>query len=368
MISRLPKDSLDAFIDAAPDPMILVNQAGEIVFANRRVLDVFGWTREELHGKNVELLVPEALRGSHVDSRNNYFANPQVRPMGVGRELWGVRKDGSLVPIEISLSPIQLSEGKGAIAVARDVTHAHKNQRKLAKHAAKLAQSNRDLEQFAYVASHDLQEPLRSIASHLQILGKSKSIISESREEKFINQSIAATIRMKNLVTDLLSYSRVTTKANPLAPVDLRMIVIQAQSNLEVAIEESGAQVHVSDLPWVFGDQVQLVQLVQNLLSNAIKFCDKNEPCIQIGATTFGRQVRIEVSDNGIGVDSAYQEKIFEILQRLHSQHEYEGTGIGLAICKRIIERHEGEIGVESEEGKGATFWFTLNLDRSKIV
>ena len=225
---------------------------------------------------------------------------------------------------------------------------------------AALQRSNAELEQLAYVASHDMQEPLRMIASYLQLVEQRYQDKLDADGREFIGYAVDGAKRMQGLINDLLTYSRVGTKARPFEPVALAGVVDTALGYLRVAIEESGARVTVNGLPRVRGDAPQLVQLMQNLIANAIKFRGTEPPQVQIDSRDEGPLSRITVRDNGIGIEQAYFERIFVLFQRLHGRGAYPGTGIGLALCKRIVERHGGRIWVESAPGRGSAFVFTL--------
>jgi light-regulated signal transduction histidine kinase (bacteriophytochrome) len=223
-----------------------------------------------------------------------------------------------------------------------------------------LARSNEDLEQFAYVASHDLQEPLRMVTSYVQLLARRYQGRLDSDANEFIGFAADGAVRMRKLINDLLTYSRVGMRGNELEPTDSEAALAQSVNDLKVAIEESGALVTHDPLPTVMADRPQLGQLFQNLIGNAIKFRSNEPPRVHISASRNGNGWTFSVRDNGIGIAPEYSERIFVIFQRLHSREEYAGTGIGLAICKKIVDRHGGRIWVNSEVGKGATFYFTL--------
>ncbi|HTA23990.1 MAG TPA: ATP-binding protein [Terriglobales bacterium] len=229
----------------------------------------------------------------------------------------------------------------------------------LAKKAEELARSNRDLEQFAYVASHDLQEPLRMVAAYTQLLAERYAGKLDENADKYIRYALEGALRMQTLVTDLLTFSRVgrNRKSNPLAG---DAVVREALENLQAALQESGAVVHYEALPTVSGDRTQLVQLFQNLIGNAIKFHGEKTPVITVSANRSAAEWEFSVSDNGIGIAAEHAEAIFVIFQRLHTRAEYPGNGVGLAICKKIVEQHGGRISVESKAGEGASFKFTL--------
>jgi two-component system, chemotaxis family, sensor kinase Cph1 len=227
-----------------------------------------------------------------------------------------------------------------------------------------LERSNQELEQFAYVASHDLQEPLRMISSYTQLLERRYKDQLDQDAKDFINYAVDGANRMQQLINDLLEYSRVTTKGKPFEKTDLSSTLGLALANLHRKISETRAMVTNEDLPFAYYDEGQIVRVFQNLIDNAIKFHGPDPPRINITARLLQDYIEICVSDNGIGIDMTYKERIFTIFQRLHGKTEYPGTGIGLAVCKRTIERHGGRIWLESEPGKGTKFYFTL---KSKI-
>jgi light-regulated signal transduction histidine kinase (bacteriophytochrome) len=227
-------------------------------------------------------------------------------------------------------------------------------------YAAELERSNQELQQFAYVASHDLQEPLRMVTSYLQLLERRyKGKLDESADD-FIHFAVDGANRMRELIQGLLAYSRVGTQGQPLEEIACEEVVAQVLDDLQVAIGESDATMTCDPLPVVMADPIQLGQLFQNLIGNALKFRGERPPEIHVGSEQKGDEWLLWVRDNGIGMEPQYIERIFVIFQRLHTRDEYPGTGIGLAVCKRIVERHGGRIWVESEPGQGSTFFFTL--------
>lgn len=230
----------------------------------------------------------------------------------------------------------------------------------LLKSNQELARSNAELEQFAYVASHDLQAPLATIASYAQLLEKRSKDQLDSQANKFIGNIVHGCMRMQTLIDDLLEYSRVGRNQRPFQPTDCDRVVEQALTNLQAAVRETKAVITYSDLPAITGDFSQLVQLFQNLIGNAIKYRHEAPPVIRITACKSEDNWLFSVADNGIGIAPQHQERIFQIFQRLHTQKEYSGTGIGLAICQKIVQRHGGSIWVESEPGQGSTFYFTV--------
>jgi light-regulated signal transduction histidine kinase (bacteriophytochrome) len=248
----------------------------------------------------------------------------------------------------------------GIIVTSRDVTEREEAARTLAESKAELERSNAELQQFAYVASHDLQEPLRTVQSYLGLLRRRYQGQLDADADEFIGYAVDGAARMQALINDVLAFSRVGTRGEPFAPTDCAAVVRQTLAQLGAAIEERQARVNYAELPTVLADASQLGQVFQNLIANALKFCRDAPPEIDVTARRIGDEWHISVRDNGIGLAPEYAERIFVIFQRLHTRDEYAGTGIGLAICKRIVERHGGRIWVESQPGHGATFFFTL--------
>lgn len=272
-------------------------------------------------------------------------------------------KDGMRIPVENNIHIIEYKGMKVGLAISRDITERKKAEEELGILIDELKRSNEELQQFSYVISHDLQEPLRTITSFIQLLEMRYKGRFDNDADEFIEYIVEASKRMKQMILDLLEYSKVMTKGKEFTPIDVEEVLDRTIFNLKSAIEECSAEITHDPLPTVMADPKQLIQVFQNLISNAIKFRKPEElPRIHISAwkDEEWNEYVFSVSDNGIGMSSEYAERIFVIFQRLHTRDEYNGTGIGLAICKRIMERHEGHIWVESELGKGSTFYFTI--------
>jgi PAS domain S-box-containing protein len=354
-----------SLLEVAPDPIVIVDLRGAIVIVNRQTELIFGYAREDLIGQPVEVLVPDDQRAVHTAQRHSYTAEPSVRPMGVGLELFGRRKDGSSFPVEISLSPLHTHVETLIVSIIRDITSRKQAEERLRSSAAELERSNRELEQFAYVASHDLQEPLRMVASYTQLLARRYRGKLDADADEFIGFAVDGARRMQELINDLLTYSRVGSRPLELRSVEANHTVDRVIGDLGAAIQDSGASVTRDDLPTVLADATQLEQLFQNLIANGIKFRRPGVPPeVHMSARRAGAGWTFAVRDNGIGLEPQYLDRIFVLFQRLHSRSEYPGTGIGLAICKKIVERHGGRLTVQSQPGQGTTFEFTLP-DRS---
>jgi PAS domain S-box-containing protein len=480
-------------IESAPDAMVIADRHGRIVLVNAETERLFGYVREELVGQLVDMLVPERFRQRHPQHRQEYTAHPRNRLMGEGRDLWGLRKDNTEFPVEISLSPLDTAEGIlvtaavrdisvrkaaekhlvttagelgvknrllnavvegttdliyirdlenrftlangacakvfrrsvsemvgssmrdllpndsydavaksdqeivragvpctleetaeidgvprlflttkgpyhdadgkiiGTIGISREITERKKAEQHLVKMVDELKHSNEELQQFAYVASHDLQEPLRMVASYTQLLAKRYKGRLDSEADEFIAYAVDGSNRMQGLIQDLLAYSRAGTNGKALHEISSEKALNEALSNLRATIQESSAVVTNDPLPAILTDDTQLTQVFQNLVGNAIKYRRAEVPRVHVSATKNGGKDWIfSVRDNGLGIAPQYFDRIFVLFKRLHGREDFKGTGIGLTICKKIVERLGGRIWLESQPEKGSTFYFTL--------
>jgi PAS domain S-box-containing protein len=348
-------------LEAAPDPMVVVNRSGVIVLLNVQAEVRFGYRRDELVGQPVKNIIPEGFAERLIADGTRTAAEALEQQIGTGIELSGRRKDGSEFPIEIMLSPIESADGILVTAAIRDISVRTAAEKHLAQKVDELKRSNEELGQFAYIASHDLQEPLRMVASYTQLLSRRYKGKLDSDADEFIAFAVDGASRMQRLIRDLLAYSRVGTEGRGLLETRSGEALDLALVNLRSAIEECGAVITHDPLPTVLADRMQLTQLFQNLVANAIKYQRPGTPEVHISAAMDpDKKWTFSVKDNGLGIEAKYTEKIFGMFQRLHKREEFEGTGIGLAICKKIVERHEGTISVESQPGQGSTFRFSL--------
>ena len=346
--------------EGIPVGIIMSDEKGRFSLFNSAVATMFGYDADEFSKLSVEDLVPGDLRMTHMDDRAMFQANPEKRSMGVGRDLQALRKDGTTFPVEIGLSPIVNAKTVNTIASIVDISDRQKAEAAATRHTEELERSNAELAQFAYIASHDLQEPLRMVASFCDLLqqGYSDKLDKDGRE--FVAFAVDGAHRMQQLINDLLAYSRLN--ANPPEPVRVSIsdLVDVIRRDYEMEIRDTGATVEYDTLPDVLCGEMQARQLFQNLISNGLKFHRDEPPHIRITAQRDGEFIRFSVADNGIGIAPEKRETAFLIFQRLNSRDKYPGTGIGLAICRKIVEQHGGKIAIKAKDGPGTTFTFTL--------
>jgi PAS domain S-box-containing protein len=348
-------------LEAAPDAMVVVNESGEIVLLNLQAEKRFGYHRDELLGQLVTNIIPTGFAERLASDGLRSAVDALAQQIGSGIELSGRRKDGSVFPIELMLSPLEDPSGTLITAAIRDITARRLTETRLRNTVAELKRSNDELERFAYLASHDLQEPLRMVASFTQLLAKRYKGRLDADADEFIAYAVDGSNRMQQMIQDLLSYSRAGAGCRPLCEVSTDAVLSDSLRNLDVAIAESGAVVTRDALPVIQSDPVQLTQIFQNLIGNAIKYHSDTAPKIHVQASKNStHEWSFSVRDNGIGIDAKYFEQIFVLFQRLHGRDEFTGTGIGLAVCRKMLERLGGRIWVESQVGLGSTFHFSL--------
>ncbi|HWK90330.1 MAG TPA: ATP-binding protein, partial [Longimicrobium sp.] len=358
---RRSEEKFAGIVAVSADAVVSVDEEQRIVLFNQGAEQIFGWTADEIIGQRLETLLPQRFRAGHERQVRGFGEGPvTARRMGERGQVHGLRKNGEVFPADASISKLDLGGTRLYTAVVRDVTERRRAEEALARQAEELGRSNAELEQFAYVASHDLQEPLRMVASYTQLLARRYRGRLDDDADEFIGYAVDGVTRMQALINDLLAYSRVGRREITVEPVDLEALLVRVLVHLGPAIEEAGGTVTHDALPTVQGDAGQLGQLLQNLVGNAVKFHGDDPPRAHVGAERGDGEWRLRVADNGIGIDPEFQDRIWVIFQRLHSRAEHPGTGIGLAICKKIVERHGGRIWLDSAPGRGSTFHFTL--------
>lgn len=370
----------ELILDSAGEGICGLNVEGKIMFANPAGARIVGGKVENLIGRPITELFPGLPPGKPADAQPANGGRPS--------EITVNRPDGSHFVLEYFRSPIREGERAiGEVLLFKDITERKNTETALAHKAAELTRSNAELEQFAFVASHDLQEPLRKIQAFGDRLKAKCASANLGEGQEYLERMQNAAARMRTLIDDLLTFSRVISRTEPFAQVDLNTVAREVLGDLEVRIEKSGATVNVDELPTIEADPMQMRQLLQNLIGNALKFHEPGaKPVVHIGGTiatkaadssetsllrrralsgdkaTVEQFCELTVRDNGIGFDEKYLDRIFAVFQRLHGRQEYEGTGIGLAVCRRIVDRHRGIITAKSKPGKGATFTVTLPL------
>jgi PAS domain S-box-containing protein len=349
----------DAAVASAQSPIAISDLAGILTKINRAFLEVWGYTDPE------EVLGRSVVEFWQTGDQAAIVVTQLQQTGGWSGELEACRKDGSQLLVQVSASMIADSEGQvtGMMASFLDITERKRLEEELAKKVEELARSNAELEQFAYVASHDLQEPLRMISSYVQLLARRYQGALGTEADEFIHYAVDGATRMQALIQDLLAYSRVGGSGIKLVPVDCEEVLRQTLMDMRVSIEEAGATITHDSLPVIRFDPVQFAQILQNLIGNAIKFRRPEEPLIvALAAVQHGEEWLFSVKDNGLGVSDQFKKKAFQLFQRWQARGESAGTGIGLPVCRKIVEYHGGRIWVESAAGEGSTFYFTIPL------
>jgi PAS domain S-box-containing protein len=363
-----PLARLLAFFETSPKAIVTLNQRGAINGWNPKAAEMFGWSRDDAVGRRLaDTIFPEEHREAHERSLARY------RKTGRGEvlELTAVNNDGREFPIELTIWPADVGGEKTYSAFVRDISERKEAEaaltaayEALGDRAAELERSNAELEQFAYVTSHDLSEPLRMVSSFVGLLARRYEGKLDADADDFIGFAISGTARMQTLINDLLAYSVVGRLEQSKKKVDCRTLVDEAALSLAAQLALTGAELEVGDLPRLVVEPTQVRQLFQNLISNSLKFSSGNAPRVLVSCERHDGTWRFAVEDNGIGIEPRHRERIFQLFERLHTREEYEGTGLGLAICRKIVERHGGRIWVEDSRLGGAAFCFTLAPDR----
>ncbi len=350
--------SLEWLLESATDAMFIIDHEGVIIIANPTVEQMFGYSRQQLIGKSMEMLLPERYRKNHQSHFAVFFAQPGARTMGTGRELFGLRQDGSEFPLDVSLSPLNTEQGMLVMATVHDIT-----QRKLAEEQQtrllhELESANEELKNFGYVVSHDLKAPLRAIGSLADWISTDYADKFDDEGREHMRLLISRVHRMDSLIDGILQYSRVGRVKEMVVAVDVNHLV---HGVVDMLAPPAGIVVSVQNsLPSVMAEPTRIQQVFQNLISNAIKYMDKPEGEIRIACVAEAKHWKFSIADNGPGISQQHFEKIFQLFQTLAPRDRVESTGVGLALVKKIVEMYGGQVWLESTVGKGATFIFTL--------
>lgn len=349
---------LAAIIESSQDAILSKDLEGKLWTWNRAAECMFGYTAEEALGRHVSFLIPSDRMEEENEMLARIARGDRVEHYRTRR----LRKDGDVLDISLTASPVRDEEGRviGVSSIARDISGEIRTERELARQSEELRRSNAELERFTHVASHDLQEPLRMITSYVQLLERRYKGRLDQDADEFIAYAVQGADRMKQLIQGLLAYARVNTRGDAFEEVRLGEVLDEVVQVLQVAIAESGAVLTRDPLPTVLADPTQMGQLLQNLVANALKFRGAGPPVLHVSAERREGEWIVSIRDNGIGIEPVYFDRIFIVFQRLHGMSEYSGTGLGLALCKKIVERHGGRIWVESQPGQGSIFSFSL--------
>jgi len=352
-------------VQTMADALFVIDSEGRIRVTNGAVSRLLGFADADIMGRSIDTLEPHDLDDTISRTLGELSRRGPIRD----QERVFRHRDGTKIDVSVSISPISEHDvQRGAVVIARDIRERKQADEELRQFTKRLEQSNRELEDFAYVASHDLQEPLRKIQAFGDLLESKHAEALPAQAKDYVHRMRSAAKRMQVLINDLLTFSRVTTKGQPFVSVNLDEIAHEVAHDLEVRLHDVGGHIYIGELPSIDADPMQMRQLLQNLAGNALKFNRPGvPPLVRIEAAVSDSRCRLTVEDNGIGFDEKYAERIFTMFERLHGRGEYEGTGIGLAICRRIAERHGGTIEARSKPGEGSTFTVTLPLRQSHI-
>lgn len=353
---------LQAIVDNVLDGIITINERGQVESYNRACETIFGYSAEEVIGQNVKMLMPEPYHSGHDGYLAHYMNTGEARIIGTaGREAQGRRKDGSVFPLDLSVSAFTVDGVRHFCGIVRDITKAKQAEEARGRLLARLTESNTELERFAYVASHDMQEPLRMVLNFSQIIAKDYEDSLDEDGKEYLRIVGDSALRMREMVHDLLEYARLGREGATIVDVDMAVELDHVKTNLGQLIADTGAIVTSDPLPFIQGNPVQIMRLLQNLISNAIKYqAPGNTPVIHIGVVAEPGWWHFIVRDNGLGIEPAFIEQVFEPFRRLHTWESIKGTGLGLAVCKKIVESHGGRIWATSVKTGGTEFHITL--------
>jgi PAS domain S-box-containing protein len=351
-----------SIIDSANDAFIAIDPSGTITDWNPQAEAIFGWTRDEAVGRSLhETIVPHSHREAHTEGLHRFVRSGEGPLLNKRIELTAMHKDGHLFPVELTVSPIRLGLSYMFSAFIRDITERKQAEEALAHKTEELTRMNSELEDFTHSVSHDLKEPLRGIEAFAGFIAEDYGDKLDEQGQRYVNVLRESAVHMKELIDDLLQLSRIGRTRVEYTPVSVRTLIEDVTSELSYTLEQKHAELRVEpSLPTIACDRVRMREVFKNLISNAAKYNDKPSPQIKVSCRSENGAFTFCVRDNGIGIDPQYHKKVFKIFQRLHHRDEYEGTGVGLAICKKVIEAHGGRIWIESAPGEGTAFLFTI--------
>lgn len=364
------KKQLQNFFDHAVDGLITIDEYGNIESFNMACERMFGYGESEVKGQNVKLLMPPSYGDYHDGYLKNYRSTGIKKIIGIGRKVQGKRKDGSIFPMHLSVSEINYENERKFCAIIQDITRQVALEKNREETIIRLQESNKELERFAYICSHDMQEPLRNIVNYSKKLDVRLVEYgnNDERTHKYLAYIMTSTKRLSSLIHGILEYSKLTTIDQTLMKdINLNEVCQDVLRNLDILGNELEKSIEIDEFPHVMGEKTQLTQLLQNLVNNAIKFSEKGQK-IKIGYEVMENEHVIYVQDQGIGISPQHQEKIFELFARLNAKDHYEGSGIGLALCAKIVKNHRGHIWLKSEIDEGSCFYFTLPKNSEKKV
>jgi len=360
----------ETIVQNITEPVLFIDKDFEILWANKAFQEQTGYKIEEIIGNHCYRLTHHSETPCQLP--NHLCPIAEVKKTGKTATVTHTHfdKEGNELFVEIMVYPVKDNKGKiiQFVYIYRDITERKRAEEALKQMSNELARSNADLKQFAYIVSHDLKEPLLTVEGFVKLLARRYKGKLDVKADEFIEYIAEGVRRMQVLIKDLLEYSQVGTKGEKFKSTDCSFVVDKAIDNLQAVIEESNAVVTYDELPTIMADTSQMISLFQNLIGNAIKFRSEEAPRVHISAERKGDEWVFSIQDNGIGIDLKNAERIFVVFQRLHNKDEYPGTGIGLAICKKIVERHGGHIWIESEIGKSSTFYFTIPFNISTEI